>query len=101
MTKRPVMYWRWVYSPIWISLLILYGEYCFEIQIQTGSKILTSSILVCGILTIIFVVLKVRKKVSWKWGWTLCPIWFWILLNLGVFIHLFSVNYLEPRGLPF
>ena len=95
MMRKPAMYWRWVLSPIWICLLILYGEMSFEKQILVGS------VPICVILTIIFVVLKFLKKVRWKWSWTLCPIWFWILLNLGAVLHFISVNYLEPRGLPF
>ena len=93
--RRPVMYWRWVLSPIWISILILFGEMSFQI------KTLDGSVPICIILTIIFVVLKLLKKVRWKWGWTLCPIWFWFILNLGAVLHIFSINYLEPRGLPF
>ncbi|MDL2124276.1 MAG: hypothetical protein LWX51_14650 [Deltaproteobacteria bacterium] len=93
--RRPVMYWRWVLSPIWISMLILFGEMSFQI------KTLAASVPICVILTIIFIILKLLKKVRWKWGWTLCPIWFWLLLNLGAVLHLFSINYLEPRGLPF
>ena len=89
------MYWRWVFSPIWISTLILYGETAFK------NHFLVGSVPVCLVLTIIFVALKVLKKVRWKWGWILCPIWFWIILNLGAVLHIISVNYLEPRGFPF
>ena len=93
--RRPGMYWRWVLSPIWICVLLLFGEYTFRNQTLAGS------VPICIILTIIFVVLKLLKKVRWKWGWTLCPIWFYLLLNLGAVLHILSVNYLEPRGLPF
>ena len=93
--KRPVMHWRWVLSPIWITSLILYGEYSFKRQFLVGA------VPIFLILTIIFSALKLIKKVKWKWGWTLCPIWFWIVLNFGAVLHIISVNYLEPRGLPF
>ena len=93
--RRPVMYWRWVFSPIWIAVLILYGEYSFKNQFLIGA------VPIFLILTIIFSTLKLFKKVGWKWGWTLCPIWFWIILNLGAVLHFISINYLEPRGLPF
>ena len=63
--RRPVMYWRWVLSPIWINSLMLYGEMSFEKQFLVGS------VPICVILTIIFVALKLLKKVRWKWGWTL------------------------------
>ena len=93
--RRPAMYWRWVLSPIWIATLILYGEYSFKGQFLVGA------IPIALILTIIFSTLKLFKKVGWQWGWTLCPIWFCIILNLGAILHLISVNYLEPKGLPF
>ena len=89
------MYWRWLLSPIWISLLMLFGEMSLQ------NKTLAGSIPVCLMLTIVFIILKLLKKVRWNWGWTLCPIWFWLLLNLGGIFHLFSVNYLEPKGIPF
>ena len=29
----------------------------------------------CGVLTIIFIVLKLLHKISWSWFWVLSPIW--------------------------
>ncbi len=84
-----------VFSPIWIAVLILYGEYSFENQFLIGA------VPIFLIVTIIFCTLKLFKKVGWKWGWTLCPIWFWLILNFGAVLHFISINYLEPRGLPF
>lgn len=89
------MYWRWVLSPIWIAILILYGEYSLK------NQFLISTVPVFLTLTIIFVILKLIRKVEWKWRWTLCPIWFWAILYFGAVLHLISINYLEPRGLPF
>jgi len=94
-TKRPVMNWRWVLSPIWISLLLLYGEYSFKRQHLAGA------ILIMLILTFIFATLKVLKKVRWRWAWTLCPVWLWVILSFGALLHLISVSFLEPRGFPF
>jgi hypothetical protein len=28
-----------------------------------------------GMLTIIFVVLKLTKTIDWSWGWVLAPLW--------------------------
>lgn len=28
-----------------------------------------------GLLTIVFIVLKVLGKISWSWWWVLCPLW--------------------------
>ena len=43
------MYWRWVFSPIWIAILILYGEYSFK------NHFLIGAVPVFLILTIIFI----------------------------------------------
>jgi hypothetical protein len=93
--RRPVMYWRWVLSPVWIAAIILYGEFSYKGQFLVGA------IPIALILTIIFSTLKLFKKVGWTWGWTLCPIWFWIILQLGAVLHIVSINYLEPKGLLF
>ena len=29
----------------------------------------------CGVLTIVFIVLKLLHKISWSWFWVLSPIW--------------------------
>jgi len=28
-----------------------------------------------GLLTIVFIVLKLCKVINWRWGWVLSPIW--------------------------
>ena len=94
-TKRPVFYMRWVLSPIWMSMLLLYGEHAL---IYNN---LAATLPLCIIITIVLIALRSFRKANWKWRWTLCPIWFWMILNLGAFLHLISINYLEPRGLPF
>jgi len=35
---------------------------------------------ICGVLTIVFVVLKLTGVISWSWGWVLSPIWIDLLL---------------------
>lgn len=38
----------------------------------------------CGILAIVFIVLKLTKVIAWSWLWVLAPIWipaiFWLLV---------------------
>lgn len=34
----------------------------------------------CGILAIVFIVLKLCKVISWSWVWVLCPLWGGIIL---------------------
>lgn len=42
-----------------------------------------------GVLTVIFVVLKLVSVISWSWVWVLSPLW--ISLGLWVVITLFLV----------
>lgn len=38
----------------------------------------------CGLLTIVFIVLKLTKVITWSWIWVLAPIWIpmaiWLVL---------------------
>ena len=46
----------------------------------------TISIGIVPILTIVFVVLKLCKVISWSWVWVLCPLWITLSLALIVFV---------------
>lgn len=39
-----------------------------------------------GLLTIVFIVLKLTKVINWSWWWVLSPIWIWIVLIIIIFI---------------
>ncbi|MDD3263465.1 MAG: hypothetical protein PHT94_01055 [Candidatus Nanoarchaeia archaeon] len=61
-----------------------------------SSKASTSSggIGFCGLLTIVFITLKLLDKIDWSWWWVLSPIWipFSIVISLVIiyFIVLFA-----------
>lgn len=44
----------------------------------------------CGVLTIIFVVLKLLHVINWSWIWVFSPVWipmiFWLLIFAVAFI---------------
>lgn len=42
-----------------------------------------------GLLTLIFIVLKLCKVISWKWVWVLSPLWIVALLVVLLFVILF------------
>lgn len=46
----------------------------------------SSGIGICGVLTIVFVVLKLVGVINWSWLWVLCPLWIEILLTIIVLI---------------
>jgi hypothetical protein len=46
-----------------------------------------------GLLTIIFIVLKLTGLISWSWWWVLSPIWISLLIFIVISIILFiAVN---------
>lgn len=62
----------------------------------------TSSVSYTGVLTLIFVVLKLCNVIDWPWWWVLCPIWisfallFLFVITLGI-ISIFAI-WMNTRG---
>lgn len=57
----------------------------------------TGGIGFCGVLTIVFIVLKLCKVITWSWLWVLAPVWIpaaiavlilviYVLVSLGLAI---------------
>lgn len=40
----------------------------------------------CGMLTIVFIVLKLCKVIAWSWVWVLSPLWIPIIITLVLYI---------------
>ena len=40
----------------------------------------------CGLLTIVFITLKLLGVIGWSWGWVLAPVWMPITLVLIIVI---------------
>lgn len=52
----------------------------------------TGGIGFCGLLTIVFIVLKLLNKISWSWIWVLAPLWIeFIVVVLTVIIIIIGV----------
>jgi glucan phosphoethanolaminetransferase (alkaline phosphatase superfamily) len=49
----------------------------------------TGGIGFCGLLTIVFIVLKLCKVIEWSWIWVLSPLWIPILIVILVLIIIF------------
>lgn len=39
----------------------------------------------CGVLLILFIVLKILEIINWSWWWVLCPLWI-PFAAMGVFL---------------
>ncbi len=44
-----------------------------------------------GLLTIVFIVLKLTLVIDWYWWWVLAPLWGPLLVLLAVLLLLFSI----------
>lgn len=44
-----------------------------------------------GLLTIVFIVLKLLGKIDWSWWWVLSPIWISILLVIVILVSLLII----------
>lgn len=44
-----------------------------------------------GLLTIVFIVLKLLGKIDWSWWWVLSPLWITALLVLGAVLLLVAL----------
>lgn len=38
---------------------------------------------VCGVLLVIFIVLKIIGVINWSWWWVLCPLWASFAILIG------------------
>jgi hypothetical protein len=56
-----------------------------------------SSIGFFGLLTIVFVTLKLTNYIDWSWWWILSPLW--IPVSLVIFVALITAIVLEYKGL--
>lgn len=51
----------------------------------------SSGIGICGVLTIVFIVLKLVGVINWSWLWVLCPLWIDILLTVIVLVVIIAI----------
>lgn len=46
----------------------------------------SSGLGLCSILTIVFVILKLTKVITWSWWWVLSPLWIDLILTIIVLV---------------
>ena len=49
-----------------------------------------------GLLTILFIGLKLTNYISWSWWWVLSPIWITFLVGVIAIIGVFAT--IQPKG---
>ncbi len=51
-----------------------------------------------GLLTIVFVVLKLIGKITWSWWWVLSPIWISTAFVLAILVVVFSFAFWADKA---
>ena len=52
----------------------------------------TGGIGFCGLLTIVFIVLKLTDYIDWSWWWVLSPLWFQLAAVLSIILVILVLN---------
>lgn len=47
-----------------------------------GSNSKSGGLGLCSVLTVVFVVLKLTKVITWSWWWVLSPLWINLILTI-------------------
>lgn len=55
-------------------------------------KVGTGDIGFCGLLTLLFIGLKLTGYIDWSWVWVLAPIWISLCITLIFLIFLFVIG---------
>ena len=53
---------------------------------STNNNSKSSEIGFCGLLTIVFIVLKLTNYINWSWWWVISPLWIPIAILLAVIL---------------
>ncbi len=68
----------------------------------SDSSSATGGIGFCGMLTILFIALKLTGVIEWSWWWVLAPAWISAsligLIILGVIVFLVSTEFRKPKS---
>lgn len=61
------------------------------------SKGATGGIGFVGLLTIVFITLKLLGKITWSWVWVLSPIWIPIIICVAIIIIVFITDVISSH----
>lgn len=64
---------------------------------NSNSNIKNGGIGFFGLLTIVFIVLKLCKVINWSWAWVLAPLWIPTCFVLGIIVIVIAVNILRNK----
>jgi hypothetical protein len=47
----------------------------------------------CGLLTIVFITLKLLGKITWSWWWVLSPLWIGFAVVVFIFLIILVISF--------
>jgi hypothetical protein len=56
-----------------------------------------SGIGICGILFIVFLVLKLTNNITWSWLWVTCPLWILPVFSIAIILLFLLVAFIISR----
>jgi len=59
---------------------------------NSSSSSSSSGIGFVGLLTIVFIVLKLIGQIDWSWWWVLSPVWISAILAVSIIVFLFILE---------
>lgn len=62
------------------------------IRIKSNRNSGSSGIGISGVLTIVFIVLKLVGVINWSWLWVLCPLWINCLLTIIILVVIVIID---------
>ena len=66
-------------------------------SIQDNNNNASGGIGFCGLLTIVFIVLKLVGVINWSWLWVLAPSWIPLAIALIVFLIVVVIAFFRNR----
>jgi hypothetical protein len=65
---------------------------------SNGSSSASGGIGFCGLLTILFIALKLTGVIAWSWLWVLAPLWIPLALALAALLIAFVIYMIAHWG---
>jgi len=62
---------------------------------SNGSSSSSGGVGFCGLLTVLFVALKLMEKIAWSWWWVLSPIWIPAVIVLVILLVVLAIFLLK------
>jgi len=61
---------------------------------EKNTTVVNGGIGFSGLLTIVFIVLKLLNVIQWSWWWVLSPLWIPLALVLAIYAIFFLIAYI-------